>query len=50
MSKNKKRTPEEKMQIILEALQNDNTAETCRKHGIYESQFLSVEEKTDWFY
>ncbi|MCK8827929.1 transposase [Natroniella acetigena] len=39
MSKNKKRAPQEKMQIVLEALQNDNISETCRKYGIYENQF-----------
>jgi transposase-like protein len=38
MSKNTKRSPEEKMEIVLEGLQNDNISETCRKHGIYESQ------------
>lgn len=39
MSKNTKRSPEEKMEIVLEGLQNDNISESCRKHGIYESQF-----------
>ncbi|MCC3146049.1 transposase [Halanaerobium sp. Z-7514] len=39
MSKNTKRSPEEKMEIVLEGLQNDDISETCRKHGIYESQF-----------
>jgi transposase-like protein len=45
MSKNKKRTPEEKMQIVLEAMQNDSIAETCRKYGIYESQFYQWKKK-----
>jgi transposase-like protein len=45
MSKNKKRTPEEKMQIVLEALQNDSVAETCRKYGIYESQFYQWKKR-----
>lgn len=45
MGKNKKRSPEEKMKIVLEALQNDNISETCRKHGIYESQFYQWKNK-----
>ena len=45
MGKNKKRSPEEKMQIVLEALQNENISETCRKHGIYESQFYQWKNK-----
>ncbi|MEJ6950350.1 transposase [Natronospora cellulosivora (SeqCode)] len=45
MSKNKNRTPKEKMKIVLEALQNDSIAETCRKHGIYESQFYQWKKK-----
>ncbi|MCK8816436.1 helix-turn-helix domain-containing protein [Natroniella sulfidigena] len=45
MSKNKKRAPQEKMQIVLEALQNDNISETCRKYGIYENQFYQWRKK-----
>ena len=39
MSKNTKRSPEEKMEIVLEGLQNDNISETCRKHGITKVNF-----------
>jgi len=39
MGKHKKRSPEEKLEIVLEGLQNDNISETCRKYGIYENQF-----------
>ncbi|GEM_PF-5304858 len=28
------RTPEEKWQIVQEAMKNGNVSETCRKHGI----------------
>jgi len=45
MSKNTKRSPEEKMEIVLEGLQNDNISETCRKHGIYESQFYQWKKR-----
>ncbi|MCK8826056.1 transposase [Fuchsiella alkaliacetigena] len=33
------------MQIVLEALQNDNISETCRQHGIYENQFYQWKKK-----
>ena len=45
MSKNTKRSPEEKMEIVLEGLQNDNISETCRKHGNYESQFYQWKKR-----
>ena len=45
MDKHKKRSPQEKMEIVLEALQNGNIAETCRKYDIYESQFYQWKKK-----
>jgi len=45
MSKNKKRSAEEKLKIVLEGLENGNIAETCREHGIYESQFYQWKKK-----
>jgi len=43
--KRKIRSPKQKLKIVLEALQSNNIAETCRKHGIYESQFYQWKEK-----
>jgi len=45
MGKHKKRSPEEKLEIVLEALQNDNISETCRKYGIYENQFYQWKKR-----
>ncbi|GAB6137393.1 transposase [Halanaerobaculum tunisiense] len=45
MGKHKKISSEEKLKIVLEALENGNISETCRKHGIYENQFYQWKEK-----
>ncbi len=47
MGKNhKQRTPEKKMQIVLEGLKSDSSvAEVCRRHGIYESQYYQWKKK-----
>ena len=45
MGKQKKRSAEEKLKIVLEGLQSDNISETCRQHGIYESQFYQWKDK-----
>jgi len=45
MGKNKKRSSEEKLKIVLEALENGNISETCRKHGVYEAQFYQWKDK-----
>jgi len=45
MGKNKKRSAEEKLEIVFEGLENGNIAETCREHGIYESQFYQWKKK-----
>ncbi|AGB40796.1 Transposase [Halobacteroides halobius DSM 5150] len=45
MDEHKRRSPQEKMQIVLEALQSSNISETCRKHRIYENQFYQWKEK-----
>jgi len=42
---NKKRSAKEKLKIVLEGLQSDNISETCREHGIYESQFYQWKNK-----
>jgi len=47
MGKNKKRSPKKKLEIVLEGLQSDNIAETCRKHGIYANQFYQWKEKLE---
>ena len=45
MGNHKKRSSDEKLQIVLEALENGNIAETCREYGIYENQFYQWKEK-----
>lgn len=45
MGENKKRSSEEKLKIVLEALENGNISETCRKHGVYEAQFYQWKDK-----
>ena len=45
MGKQKKRSAKEKLKIVLEGLQSDNISETCRQHGIYESQFYQWKDK-----
>ena len=45
MGNNKKRSAKEKLKIVLEGLQSDNISETCREHGIYESQFYQWKNK-----
>ena len=45
MGSHKKRSAEEKLKIVLEGLQSDNVSETCRKHGIYESQSYQWKKK-----
>jgi transposase-like protein len=45
MPKRKRWTPKEKLNIVLEGLKNNNVAETCRKHGIYESQYYQWKKK-----
>jgi transposase-like protein len=45
MGKHKKRSSEEKLKIVLEALENGNISETCRKHRIYEAQFYQWKDK-----
>ena len=45
MGKQKNRSAEEKLKIVLEGLQSDNISETCRQHGIYESQFYQWKDK-----
>ena len=38
--KYKQRTPQQKLEIVLEGLQSDTSiSEVCRRHGIYESQY-----------
>lgn len=43
--KHKQRSSQEKLQIVIEGIENDNVAETCRKHGIYESQYYQWKKK-----
>ncbi|MFW5895747.1 MAG: transposase [archaeon] len=45
MGNNKKRSAKEKLKIVLEGLKSDNISETCREHGIYESQFYQWKNK-----
>lgn len=45
MGNHKKRSAKEKLNIVLEGLQSDNISETCRQHGIYESQFYQWKKK-----
>lgn len=47
MSKHEKRSPKKKLEIVLEGLQSDNIAETCRQYGIYESQFYQWKDKLE---
>ncbi len=37
------RTPEEKWQIVQEAIKSGNVSETCRRHGISPSLSLEIE-------
>ncbi len=39
MAKHRNWSAKEKLDIVLEIMQNGNISEACRKHGIYESQF-----------
>lgn len=45
MSKHKKRSPREKLEIVLEAIDSENISKTCRKYGIYENQFYQWKER-----
>ena len=45
MGKHKKRSPNEKLEIVLEAIQSENISKTCRKYGIYENQFYQWKDR-----
>ena len=45
MGDHTKRSSDEKLKIVLEALENGNIAETCREYGIYENQFYQWTNK-----
>lgn len=45
MGKQKQRSSQEKMKIVLEGMQSGNIAETCREYGIYESQFYQWKKR-----
>lgn len=42
---NRKWTSKEKLNIVLEGQKSGNIAETCRKHGIFESQYFQWKNK-----
>jgi len=44
--KYKQRTPQQKLEIVLEGLQSDTSiSEVCRRHGIYESQYYGWKKR-----
>jgi len=44
-TKHTRRSSKEKLKIVLEGIENDNVAEVCRRHGIYESQYYDWKRK-----